>query len=81
MKKLLLFTPIFLLATTCYYNKGLYAYLANDYKKAAKYFKLACEKNQNAWGCYSYAELVKDKNLKIKYKTKACELGLKVACN
>lgn len=80
MKKLVFLAPIFLFATTAYYNQGLYAYLAKNYTKAEKYFKLACDKNQNAWGCYSYAELVKDKKLKIEYKTKACEYGLKPAC-
>ncbi len=80
MKQLLLLAPIFLFASTCYYNEGLYAYLAKNYKKAEKYFKLACDKNKNAWGCYSYAELTKNKNLKIEYMTKACQLGLKPAC-
>jgi len=80
MKKLLLLTPLFLFATTPYYNEGLYAYLAKNYQKAEKYFKLACDKNQNAWGCFSYAELIKDKNIKIQYLQKACELGLKPAC-
>ncbi len=80
MKKLFFLAPIFLFASTAYYNEGLYAYLAKNYTKAEKYFKLACDKNKNAWGCYSYAELTNNKNLKIEYKTKACEYGLKVAC-
>ena len=80
MKKLLLLTPLFLFATTPYYNEGLYAYLAKNYTKAEKYFKLACDKNQNAWGRFSYAELTKNKNTKIQYLQKACQLGLKPAC-
>ena len=80
MKKILFLAPIFFLLSTCYYNEGLYAYLAKNYKKAEKYFKLACEINKNPWGCFSYAELIKDKNTKEKYLKKACKLGLKVAC-
>jgi len=80
MKKLFLIMPIFLFAITPYYNEGLYAYLAKNYKKAEKYFKLACDKNKNAWGCFSYAQLIKDKNLQNIYLKKACKLGLKAAC-
>jgi len=80
MKKLLLIAPLFLFASTAYYNEGLYAYLAKNYKKAEKYFKLACDKNQNAWGCFSYSKLIKNKKIKAKYLQKSCKLGLKAAC-
>jgi len=80
MKKLLLLTPLFLFASVCYYNKGLYKYKAKNYNLAKKYFKLACDKNQNAWGCFSYAKLTKEKSLKNKYLKKACDLGLEAAC-
>jgi len=80
MKKILIITPLFLFATTPYYNEGLYAYLAKNYKKAEKYFKLACDKNKNAWGCFSYAQLLNNAKLKNEYMKKACDLGLKKAC-
>jgi len=80
MKKLFLIMPIFLFAITPYYNEGLNAYLAKNYKKAEKYFKLACDKNKNAWGCFSYAKLLNNKTLQDQYMQKACELGLKIAC-
>ncbi len=74
MKKILLILPIFALAN--YYNVGLYALLAKNYSKAEKYFKLSCEKEKNAWGCFSYYQLTKNTT----YKNKACKLGLKPAC-
>ncbi len=74
MKKLLFILPIFVFAN--YYNAGLYALLAKNYSKAEKYFKLACKKEKNAWGCFSYYQLTKN----IIYKNKACKLGLKPAC-
>ena len=79
MKKLLFLAPIFLFATN-YYNEALYTYLAKDYKKAEKLFKLACDKNKNALGCYSFAQLTVNDNLKKEYEKKACKLGLKLAC-
>ena len=78
MKKLLLLAPIFLLAK-CYYNQGLYAYKKHNYEEAKKYFKLACEKNKNAWGCFSYSEFLKGEKKKY-YLNLACKYGLKVAC-
>ena len=75
MKKLMFLLPIFVFAN--YYNEGLYAYLGHNYSKAEKYFKLACIKEKNAWGCFSYYQLTKNK----KYKNKACKLGLRPACN
>ena len=80
MKKLLFLAPIFLLASQCYYNEALYAYLKRDYPKAKKFFKLACDKNKNALGCYSFAQLTNDEKLKIIYEKKACKYGLKLAC-
>ncbi len=80
MKKIIFLIPLFIFAKECYYNKALYAYEAHNYKIAEKYFKLACDKNNNALGCYSYSEFLKDKNLKNQYLKKACKLGLKLAC-
>ena len=79
MKKLLLFLPLLLIGEVCYYNKALYAYKAHKENLAKKYFKLACEKNKNALGCYSYAEYLKGKE-KDKYIKLACQYGLKIAC-
>ena len=78
MKKLLFLTPLFLFATN-YYNKGLYAYQQHKFNEAKKYFLLACEKNKNAWGCFSYAEFLKGEKKRY-YLNLACKYGLKVAC-
>ena len=79
MRKLLFLLPIFLFANN-YYNDALYAYLAKDYPKAKKLFKLACDKNKNALGCYSFTQLTNNETLKTTYEKKACKLGLKLAC-
>jgi len=78
MKKLLAIIPIFVFAN--YYNEGLYAYLAKNYSKAKIYFKLSCEKEKNAWGCFSYAQMINNIEEKNQYIKKACDLGLKAAC-
>ena len=80
MKKLILALSIFSSALFAdYYNDALYAYLSNDYPKAKKYFKLACLKEKDALGCFSYANMIISNN-KDKYLKKACELGLKKVC-
>jgi len=78
MKKLLAIIPIFVFAN--YYNIGLKAYLNKNYNTAKKYFKLACIKEKNAWGCFSYAQLINNPQTKEEYIQKACKLGLKPAC-
>jgi len=78
MKKLLAIIPIFVFAN--YYNEGLYAYLAKNYSKAKTYFKLSCEKEKNAWGCFSYAQMINNIEEKKQYIQKACDLGLRAAC-
>lgn len=80
MKKLIFLLPLFIFAKECYYNDGLYAYLKKDYQTAEKYFKLACDKNKNALGCYSFSRLTIDTKLQKEYQEKACKLGLKLAC-
>ena len=78
MKKLIAIIPIFMFAN--YYNDGLKAYLAKNYTLAKKYFKLSCEKENNAWGCFSYAQMINNIEEKNQYTKKACELGLRPAC-
>jgi len=63
--------PILVFAN--YYNEGLFAYLAKNYTKAEKFFKLACLKEQNAWGCFSYAQMINNNKEKNKYFQKACK--------
>ena len=79
MKKLILALSLFSSAVFAdYYNDALYAYLKNNYPKAKKYFKLACLKEKDPLGCFSYANMVI--NDQEKYLKKACKLGLKKAC-
>ena len=81
MKKIILILSLFSASLFAdYYNNGLYAYMTHNYKKAKKDFKLACTKEKDALGCFSYANLSNDLNTKNKYLQKACELGLKKAC-
>jgi len=81
MKKLILILSLSAISLFAdYYNQGLYAYLSHNYTKAKKDFKLACIKEKSAWGCFSYANLSKNSNIKNKYSQKACKLGLKIAC-
>ncbi len=81
MKKSIIILSLFNMSLFAnYYNNGLYAYLSHNYIKAKKDFKLACIKEKSAWGCFSYANLSNNSNIKNKYLKKACKLGLKAAC-
>ena len=81
MKKIILVLSFFSVSLFAdYYNQGLFAYMAHNYNKAKKYFKLACIKEKDALGCFSYANMINNIDKKEEFLNKACELGLKKAC-
>ncbi|CZE48154.1 tetratricopeptide repeat protein [Campylobacter geochelonis] len=68
-------------------GKGFNALTSGDFKSAFENFKLACDKN-DALGCNALGNLYKkgkgveqNNELAKKYYKKACELGLKPACD
>ena len=89
MKKLLAIVGLssFMFAASIY-NQGLYAFLKGNYSLAYQKWVQACNVEKNAWGCFSAAQLLEkgegvkkdEKRAEMLYK-KACEFGLKVACN
>ena len=81
MKKLILALSIFSSALFAdYYNDALFAYMSHNYSKAKTYFKLSCIKEKDALGCFSYANMINNEKEKKEFLQKACELGLKKAC-
>ena len=85
---LLLGSWSFAMDGTDYFNKGFMANLHNDYAKAAKLYRKACDMG-NADGCYNLGVFYRDGQQGVKQSyvkaaelfRKSCDLGRDDGCN